>query len=56
MTSPIQKMLGKLGDPMMCNRWIHWFSMGSKPGDPCMCGKTFQPKRGKKKSSNAKDP
>jgi hypothetical protein len=43
----MQSIVGKQGDPVQCNQYMHWYAVGSKT---CVCGKCVKPekKRAKK--------
>ncbi len=52
----VQMMLGRDGDAVACNQFMHWFRKGANVGDHCLCGKTFKQIQGKlyKRDRNAK--
>jgi len=46
--NPMEAMLGKQGSEVTCTQFIHWFAVGSKTGDKCVCGKTVKEARKRK--------
>lgn len=43
-STPIETMMGKAGDPIKCNKFVHWFATNAKKGSTCLCGQTTKTK------------
>lgn len=45
--NPMETMLGKKGDPLTCNQFVHWWAIGAKAGSLCLCGQKIKGKKRK---------